>query len=61
MAIEHLPKDPVILLSFVNTHLRDEEADLDDFCARFEIGRADLEARLLDIGYTYNASLGRFQ
>ena len=28
-----LPKDPVILLSFVNTQLRDFYENLDDFCS----------------------------
>ena len=30
-----LPKDPVILLSFVNARLRDVSEDLEDFCRRF--------------------------
>ncbi|MGN0292339.1 MAG: DUF4250 domain-containing protein, partial [Lachnospiraceae bacterium] len=28
-----LPKDPVMLLSFVNLKLRDEYPTLDDFCS----------------------------
>ena len=60
MAIEHLPSDPMMLLSFVNTHLRDEDTDLDDFCARFDLSRADLEAKLLTVGYSYNEALRKF-
>ena len=31
-----LPKDPVILLSFVNTKLRDEFASLEELCAALD-------------------------
>ena len=31
-----LPKDPVILLSFVNTKLRDEYESLDELCAALD-------------------------
>ena len=30
-----LPKDPVMLLSFVNLKLRDEYPSLEDFCADY--------------------------
>ena len=29
-----LPKDPYILLSFLNARLRDQYADLEDLCGR---------------------------
>ena len=32
-----LPKDPYILLSFVNTKLRDEFDTLEDLCAAFDV------------------------
>ena len=32
-----LPKDPVMLLSFVNLKLRDEYPSLEDFCADYNI------------------------
>ena len=34
-----LPKDPYILLSFVNTKLRDEFDTLEDLCAAFDVER----------------------
>ena len=38
-----LPKDPAILLSVVNTKLRDDYADLEDLCAAEDADRAALE------------------
>ena len=32
MQINNLPKDPVMLLSYVNTQLRDNYSDLTEFC-----------------------------
>ena len=29
----NLPQDPIMLLSYVNTQLRDHYVSLDDFCA----------------------------
>ena len=39
-----LPKDPVILLSYVNTKLRDDYPTLDALCDDLEADRAALEA-----------------
>lgn len=55
-----LPKDPVILLSVVNTRLRDEYADLDALCEDLEENREDLETRLAALGYRYDAAQNRF-
>ena len=41
-----LPEDPVMLLSFVNTKLRDQYASLDALCDDLDAPRAALEARL---------------
>ena len=55
-----LPEDPVMLLSFVNTKLRDQYAWLDALCEDRDAPRAALEARLGEIGYFYNAKENRF-
>ena len=55
-----LPEDPVMLLSFVNTKLRDQYASLDALCDDLDASRAALEARLGEIGYFYNAKENRF-
>ena len=55
-----LPEDPVMLLSFVNTKLRDQYASLDALCDDLDAPRAAHEARLGEIGYFYNAKENRF-
>lgn len=55
-----LPKDPVILLSYVNTKLRDRDADLDAFCEEEGADRAALCAALADLGYEYSSANNQF-
>ena len=55
-----LPSDPVILLSVVNTKLRDFYSDLADLCAGEDISRETLEEKLAAIGYAYDPAHNRF-
>lgn len=57
---ENLPKDPMILLSYVNTQLRDFYANLDDFCESADIDKEELCQRLGQIDYVYDESANRF-
>ena len=54
-----LPHDPVMLLSYVNTQLRDRDASLDAFCDREDADKQALCAALAEIGYEYNAEQNR--
>mgnify|MGYP001853028022 FL=1 len=56
-----IPQDPVILLSFVNTRLRDEYPSLDELCASLGESRTELEDKLAAIGYTYDAGHNQFR
>lgn len=60
MAIENMPKDPVMLLSFVNTSLRDKGIGLDELCKSFGVQRTEIEEKLDKLGYSYNNELNRF-
>lgn len=55
-----LPADPIILLSFVNTKLRDECKSLDDFCDKYEVDKASLIEKLSSVNYRYNSGLNQF-
>lgn len=44
-----LPKDPMILLSVVNTKLRDFYADLDTLCQEMQIEKKELTEKLASI------------
>lgn len=50
----NLPNDPLLLMSVVNTKLRDYYADLDALCDDLSVDRAALEEKLAAIGYFYD-------
>jgi hypothetical protein len=55
-----LPKDTVMLLSFVNTQLRDTYESLADFAIAFQVDADAVAAKLQSIDYIYDASLNQF-
>lgn len=55
-----LPNDPAILLSFVNTKLRDFYKNLDEMCSDMDIDRDKLEEKLAVIGYKYKDERNQF-
>lgn len=54
------PNDPYILLSFINTKLRDEYQSLEDLCKSLNINQPELEDELSAIDYTYASEQNRF-
>lgn len=54
------PKDPAMLISWVNMKLRDFYGSLDELCDDLEIDRNDLEERLGKAGFEYDAGLNKF-
>ena len=48
-----LPQDPFILLSYVNTKLRDDYASLGAQCDDLNVASAALEAKLSSGGFEY--------
>ena len=46
-----IPKDPMILLSFVNLKLRDFYSSLDDMCQAMNLDKSELEKKLGNIDY----------
>ena len=55
-----LPKDPMILFSYINMKLRDFYSDLDALCEDLDIDRNDLEKTLSAAGFEYNKELNKF-
>ena len=55
-----LPKDPVILLSFVNTKLRDFNSSLDDFCKENNLNEDEIKRKLEMIDYHYDKYKNKF-
>ncbi len=56
-----LPQDPYILLSFINTKLRDEYGSLDALCGGLDESEAELTAKLAGAGYAYDRSTNQFK
>ena len=56
-----LPTDPFILLSYVNTKLRDEFPSLEELCLSLGEEEAALRARLEKVGYESAPGRNRFR
>lgn len=55
-----LPENAYMLLSFVNTKLRDDFPSLSAFCADCGVSENELKNKLSSIGYTYDEALNKF-
>ena len=55
-----LPRDPVMLLSVVNTKLRDYYSTLDVLCEDMQVDKQELICKLEMIDYTYDACSNQF-
>lgn len=56
----NLPKDPMLLLSVVNTKLRDQYTSLDALCEDMQADREKMETKLQNIAYTYDENTNQF-
>ena len=56
-----LPKDPILLLSVVNTKMRDYYPSLDALCDDMDVSREVLEEKLGMIDYRYDAEKNQFE
>ena len=56
-----IPSDPVILLSFLNTKLRDFYPDLDALCDDLQQDKTALTQKIAAIGYTYDSDQNLWQ
>ncbi|HJA12359.1 MAG TPA: DUF4250 domain-containing protein [Candidatus Mediterraneibacter merdipullorum] len=55
-----LPKDPVMLLSVINTKLRDHYSSLEELCDDMQIDISELSDRLGMIDYAYDTGRNQF-
>ncbi len=58
--IMELPKDPMMLLSFINMKLRDFYPSLDDLCNDLDIDKKTLVKQLQTAGFEYNPAQNKF-
>lgn len=57
----NIPKDPVILLGFINTKLRDFYPTLEELCKSLSLEEDKLCSILAGIDYHYDAQVNQFR
>ena len=55
-----LPGDPFMLLSVVNTKLRDQYHDLNVLCDDMNVAKEEIESKLNAIDYFYDSNRNQF-
>jgi len=55
-----IPKDPVMLLSFINLKLRDYYSSFDALCEDLDVDSAEIVDKLSGINYQYDADKNQF-
>lgn len=55
-----IPKDPVMLMSYLNTQLRDFYPSLEELCAALDQDRKALEEWLAAAGFHYSPARNQF-
>lgn len=55
-----LPNDPMMLLSIVNTRLRDRYESLESLCEDLDEDGECICCKLAELGYLYDKELNRF-
>lgn len=53
--------NPYVLLSFVNTKLRDNYSTLDELCDDLDYNKQDIIDKLITIDYQYDLNLNQFK
>lgn len=55
-----IPKDPVMLLSFINLKLRDFYKSLEDLCDDLDVSENQIVEKLAGIDYHYDKEKNQF-
>lgn len=55
-----LPEDPMMLYSALNMKLRDFYSSLDELCDDLGIDRREVEEKLRQVGFEYDAKMNKF-
>lgn len=56
-----LPKDPAMLLSFINMKLRDQYDSLESLCDDLDVSKQDIIETLKKIDYIYDETNNQFK
>jgi len=55
-----IPKDPIIMLSYINTQLRDFYPSLEELCKALDANPQEIISRLAAVNYRYDESKNQF-
>lgn len=55
-----LPKDPMILFSFINMKLRDCYFSLDELCEEMQVSKEYIIEQLKSVGFEYSTEHNKF-
>ena len=55
-----MPKDPMMLMSFINMKLRDFYPTLDALCDDMDVDSQELENKMAEAGLEYNAAANKY-
>ena len=55
-----LPNDPIMLMSVVNTKLRDFYSNLDELCKAEDADKNEIIEKLKNFGFEYDENLNKF-
>lgn len=55
-----IPKDPIILVSYLNTQLRDFYSSLTDLCKSLNLEETEIKQQMAAIDYHYDSEKNQF-
>lgn len=56
-----IPNDPIMLLSYINTQLRDNFHSLEELCASLNVEESLITKKLNSINYAYDSKTNQFK
>ncbi len=56
----NIPKDPIMLMSYMNTQLRDNYSSLSEFAASNGVDEQEITDKLAAVGYKYDEEKNQF-
>lgn len=59
--MKNLPNDPIILLSVINTKLRDMYSSLDLLCDDLNEDKDEIINKLSNVGFEYDPNMNQFK
>ncbi len=55
-----IPKDPVMLLSYINTQLRDFYPSMNELCRALSVSKEEIDRTLASIDYQYEEERNQY-